>query len=182
MPPFCYSGLLFFHFFTTANVRVPVQVAAAYLVRAGTRLLTRACNQRASASSCKAGGSPAAQRREEAQGAKLRRLAARQPRGCHSSGAPKRPEQRGARRQGRWLRGLVRGVEGMSRLNSLQRPPVARPKTTRRQRRARSSSGYVCRRLRCATRASETPACASAAGCGEPSRVSGETGVASTAS
>ena len=56
-----------------------------------------------------------AQRREEAEGAKWRRLAAQQPTGCHSSGAPKRPEQRGARRQGRWLRGLAREVEGMSR-------------------------------------------------------------------
>ena len=42
--------------------------------------------------------------------------------------------------------------------------PLFMPKTTRRQRRARSSSGYVCR-LRCAARARETPGCASAAGC-----------------
>ena len=43
---------------------------------------------------------------QEARAAKPRRLAARQRRGCHSNGTPKRLEQRGARRQVRWQRGL----------------------------------------------------------------------------
>ena len=55
-------------------------------------------------------------RQQEARAAKWRRLAARQRRGCHSNSTPKRLEQRCARRQVRWLRGLAREVGGRSRL------------------------------------------------------------------
>ena len=78
------GGVRGFFFFSPTFLRVRTSGSlckAAYVVRAGRQLVTGACNQRASASSsCKAGGHQQhrAQRREEAQGAKPRRLAARQ--------------------------------------------------------------------------------------------------------
>ena len=56
------------------------------------------------------------------------------------------------------------------------------PITTRRQRRARVSSGYVSRLLRRAALFAAHPGCVSARGCASPDRVTGETMVASRAS
>ena len=58
----------------------------------------------------------------------------------------------------------------------------AMPMTTRRQRRARVSSGYVSRVLRRAALFAAHPGCVSAQGCGSPDRVTGDTMVASKAS
>ena len=63
----------------------------------------------------------------------------------------------------------------------LNRPPTSTPTTTKRQRRARTSSGYVWRRLRRAAPTRAWPGRASAPGCASPARVIGLTMVASIA-
>ena len=63
----------------------------------------------------------------------------------------------------------------------LHRPPTSTPTTTQRQRRARTSSGYVWRRLRRTAPTRAWPGRASAPVCASPARVTGLTMVASIA-
>ena len=62
-----------------------------------------------------------------------------------------------------------------------KRPPTSMPMTTRRQRRARVSSGYMSHLLRRSALFAAHPSYVSARGCGPPDRITGETMVASRA-
>ena len=63
----------------------------------------------------------------------------------------------------------------------LNLPPTSTPLTTKRQRRARTSSGYASRLSRRAVTKSAWPGCVSAPGRAAPARVTGLTMVTSTA-
>ena len=87
--------------------------------------------------------------------------------------------QRLGRQQGRWMdaRAPARTRRKVA-VSASHRPPNSTPKTTRRQRRLRSSAGYACRRFRLAASRRAQSERASAPTCGRPSRVPGLTGAA----
>ena len=133
-----------FSFLATSNVGSFCNSQAAYVVRAGRRLLAGACNQRASASSlCKGGGSPAAL----SGGRKLTKRSGEgslRPNRVDATPAVHSSALSSAAHGGRGA-GCARLCDKLKECRGFltPMPTVSMPKTTRRQRRAGSSSGQI---------------------------------------